>query len=68
MIVLSTGDRLFLYSDAVPETANAKGQMFGNDQLLRTSTACESTPSPRASPRSVPTSNPGAKAWACSTT
>jgi phosphoserine phosphatase RsbU/P len=33
-IVLGAGDRLFLYSDAVPETANAKGQMFGNERLL----------------------------------
>jgi phosphoserine phosphatase RsbU/P len=36
MIVLSVGDRLLLYSDAVPETANANGEMFGNEQLLRT--------------------------------
>ena len=36
LIVMHPGDRLFLYSDAVPETANANGQMFGNDQLLRT--------------------------------
>jgi len=35
-IVLRAGDRLFLYSDAVPETANAKGEMFGGERLLHT--------------------------------
>jgi phosphoserine phosphatase RsbU/P len=35
-IFLGPGDRLFLYSDAVPETANAQGQMFGGERLLRT--------------------------------
>jgi sigma-B regulation protein RsbU (phosphoserine phosphatase) len=35
-IMLGPGDRLFLYSDAVHETASAQGEMFGGERLLRT--------------------------------
>ncbi|HUE74505.1 MAG TPA: SpoIIE family protein phosphatase, partial [Pirellulaceae bacterium] len=31
---LGAGDRLYLYSDGVPEAMNPAGKQFGNDRLL----------------------------------
>jgi sigma-B regulation protein RsbU (phosphoserine phosphatase) len=33
---LRAGDRLYLYSDGMPEAMNATGEQFGNDRLLAT--------------------------------
>ena len=34
VLALSPGDRLFLYSDGVPEAMNPKSELFGNEQML----------------------------------
>ncbi len=33
---LESGDRLFIYTDGIPEAANARGEFFGEDALYRT--------------------------------
>ena len=33
-LTLSAGDRLFLYTDGVPEATNAENQLYGEDRLL----------------------------------
>ncbi len=33
---LAAGDRLYLYTDGIPEAPNPSGEQFGNDRLLRT--------------------------------
>jgi sigma-B regulation protein RsbU (phosphoserine phosphatase) len=32
-VVLNKGDRIYLYTDGIPETMNAEGKMFGFDTL-----------------------------------
>ncbi len=34
-IMLSRGDKLFLYTDGVPEAANAKEELFGTERMLK---------------------------------
>ena len=34
-LMLSPGDRLFLYTDGVPEATNAENQLYGEDRLLQ---------------------------------
>jgi sigma-B regulation protein RsbU (phosphoserine phosphatase) len=37
-IALETGDRVYFYSDGIPEAHNAEGEQFDNDRLARTLT------------------------------
>ena len=34
MLQLEKGDKLFVYTDGVPEATNAQGELFGNDRML----------------------------------
>ena len=33
-LILGAGDRLFLYTDGVPEATNSSNQLYGEDRLL----------------------------------
>ena len=41
---LSAGDRLYLYSDGVPEAVGPEGKQFGDARLLETISQCRSEP------------------------
>jgi sigma-B regulation protein RsbU (phosphoserine phosphatase) len=43
-VVLCPGDRLYLYSDGVPETMNAEGCLFGAGRMMETLLANRSAP------------------------
>jgi sigma-B regulation protein RsbU (phosphoserine phosphatase) len=43
-IRLGPGDRLYLYSDGVPEAMDEDGNQFGEDRLLEAISACRSVP------------------------
>ncbi len=43
-IVLNEGDKLFLYTDGVPEATNAREKMYKPERMLRALNTCKDKP------------------------